>query len=56
MFIFVKENFELMSENFEFVISKEGILYGLCLWFSVIFGGIFIIDILECVILLIVFD
>ena len=51
MSTFVKENLELMSENFEFVISKEGTLHGLCSWFSVTFGGIPITDTSECVIL-----
>lgn len=56
MLIFLRENFELMLEMFEFLIIKEGIFYGLCVWFRVIFGGVFVVDIVEYVILLIVLD
>ena len=40
MSTFSRENLELMSEMFEFLIIKEGTLHGLCAWFRVTFGGV----------------
>ena len=37
---FCRESLELMSQQFDFVIRKEGTLHGLCAWFSVLFGGV----------------
>ena len=51
MSTFSRENLELMSEKFEFVVTKEGTLHGLCTWFSVTFGGVPIKDTSEYVIL-----
>ena len=41
---FSRENLELMSQQFEFVITKDGTLHGLCSWFTVIFGGVPVAD------------
>ena len=44
---FSRENLELMTEQFEFVIRKKGTFHGLCAWFSVIFGGVPVTDISD---------
>ena len=44
MSTFSRENLEFMSEKFEFLITKEGTLYGLCAWFKVTFGGVPVAD------------
>jgi len=41
---FTRENLEFMSEQFEFVIQKDGTFHGLCAWFSVLFGGVPVTD------------
>ena len=47
MSTFARANLELISEMFEFVITKEGTLHGLCSWFSVTFGGVPVTDTSE---------
>lgn len=49
MSTFSRDNLELMSEKFEFVITKEETLHGLCSWFSVTFGGVPVTDTSDCV-------
>ena len=49
MSTFPRENLELMSEMFEFLIIKEGTLHGLCAWFRVTFGGVPVVDTAEYV-------
>ena len=44
MLTFSRENLELMSQMFEFLIMKEGALHGLCAWFRVTFGGVPVTD------------
>lgn len=41
---FSRESLEFMSEQFEFVIIKDGTLHGFCTWFSVLFGGVPLTD------------
>ena len=49
MSTFSRENLELMSQMFEFLIMKEGALHGLCAWFRVTFGGVPVTDTAEYV-------
>ena len=44
MSTFLRENLEFMSKKFEFLITKEGTLHGLCAWFRVTFGGVPVAD------------
>ncbi|XP_068683864.1 protein arginine N-methyltransferase 2-like [Montipora capricornis] len=41
---FPRESLEFMLEQFEFIITKDGTLHGLCTWFSVLFGGVPVTD------------
>lgn len=37
---FPREDLEFISEQFEFVVTRDGTFHGLCSWFTVLFGGV----------------